>query len=203
MKPLIVGVFLAPVLVAAQSPDNGTVNVYFQQISAAGQLEGCSLVFTALEADYVYLRGQQIVVNGSIAIQTLSGDLLLTGKLGTRRFLDLGKWEAPEYFYFASANGTTAGKAKVMAAETAGYKLLLSRATEEPILGFVKDLVSAQEFTVGFNRVPQGQDVYTTIKMNVALKRDAAGNAQRVESNDTAQSFLSCVSKLTTSLGGK
>jgi hypothetical protein len=191
---------LFPCLAFGQALDNGTVDVYFQQISSAGRLEGCSLVFTALEADTAYLRGKQIIMNGSLAVRTLSpSSLFFTGKLGTRPFDQSTKWQEPEHFYFSTANGSTAGTAKVAASDTKGYRLLIAQ-MDEPVMTVIREMVETREFTVGFNRKPGGQDVYTTIKIATSLRKDATGVPQKVFTDETAKSFAGCLSRLADSL---
>jgi hypothetical protein len=209
MKALSALVFACPAWCFAQSLDSGTYDVYFQQLSRDGQLDGCSLVFTALANDTAYLRGEQIVMNGSLAIRTLSGeDLAFTGKLGTRQLLASSpKWDAPAHFYFSTRNGSTAGIAKVIESDTEGYRLLIGRATDDGFMRMLKDMAGTGEFTVGFNRKPGGQDVYSSIKMNVALTKDSNGVASRITNDETPRDFFKCMSrlaaKLSDRLGGK
>lgn len=194
-------VALAPVPSWAQL-DNGTVDVFFQELTASGALEGCSLVFSAIEQDYSYRSGKQVLMNGSVALRILDTKqgLVFAGKLGTRDLSVGSKWVKPAYFYFASAHGTTAGHAIITESGTEGYKLLLGDASAESILRLVQDMAERKEFRVGFNRKPGGQDVNTTIKMNIALKKDAAGHAQTVKNDETARDFFNCTSRLASSL---
>jgi hypothetical protein len=205
MKRLALALLLPTATLAGAQPlDDGTIDVYFQQISRQGMLEGCSLVFTALARDHAYLRGAQVVMNGSIAVRTLgNNDLLFTGKLGTRRWQGDGpskEWEAPAHFHFATKNGSTAEHAKITQAETPGYKLLIARATEDGVFTLVKEMTATGEFTVGFNRKPDGQDVYSPIKINVALTRDERGNVIQTRNDETGREFAACLSRLAVDL---
>jgi len=200
MKAILIALAF-PALAGAQGVDNGTYDVYFQQLSRAGELEGCSLVFTAIVSDTAYLRGDQVVMNGSMAIRTLSRNgLSFTGKLGTRPLQNLAQWEAPSHFYFSTANGTTAGGAKVIPSDTDGYRLLVGNALDKKLLAILEDMSNKGEFTVGFNRKPQGQDVYTSIKMSAAVRKDANGAAVRYTNNETGKDFFECMSRLATKL---
>jgi hypothetical protein len=194
---------LLPCSIGAQTLDNGTVDVYFQPVTAQGRAEGCSLVFTSLERDFQYLQGQQVVLNGSIAIRVIDGnDLMFTGKLGTRPFVggSPGKWDAPAHFYFATRNGTTAGHAVIADSDTEGYKLLIGRVSNDNVMKLLKEMGETQTFTVGFNRRPGGQDVHSSIRMNVALKKDDRGNARQVLNDETPAQFFDCLARLASDL---
>lgn len=41
-----------------------------------------------------------------------------------------------------------------------------------------------------------GQDVLTTIKMNVSLKKDAQGNARLVQNGETPRAYADCIGRL-------
>jgi hypothetical protein len=187
-----------PACVAAQPMDQGTYDVYFQQLSAAGKLEGCSLVFTTIVNDTAYLNGAQVILNGSIAYRTFQkpNQLLFTGKLGTKPLLQQsGPWHAPSHFYFSTKSGSTAGRAKIVDADTPGYRLLIAD-TDEQTINMFGDMMNSGELTVGFNRTPAGQDIYSAIKLNVSLKKDAGGNAKTVQSNETPAQFNDCMGRL-------
>jgi len=65
----------------AQEDDSivGTISVSFQPIQVSGELQGCTLVYNAVQNDFAYLKGSQVV---SI------GHLLFTQKTETL-YLDL------------------------------------------------------------------------------------------------------------------
>jgi hypothetical protein len=199
LKPLFFTVMLMAAGVNAQQISNGTVDVYFQQLSSDGVLNGCSLVFTSLVSDTAYSKGAQIVMNGSIAIRIVKkGQISFTGKLGTKPFLDTtNKWIEPANFYFSSDSGTTSEAAKVIDSDTQGYKLLIGNAFEGGILELLKDILRTGEFTVGFNRKPGGQDVYTLVKVNTSLKSNPDGTGEREQSNATPLAFNRCLGRLT------
>lgn len=196
MKHLAIAWLLGPLIALGQPLENGTWDVENQDITVEGRLEGCSLVFTALTTDYAYLSGQQVVLNGSIALRTLdSKDLLFTAKLGTRQLTASGtsQWERPVHFHIFSKTGSTAGRVKIMDAETPGYRLLRGRATDSEILALIMEMTESAEFGVGFNRKAGGQDVRSQINMNVRLRPDGNGGARRVASNETPVAFATCV----------
>jgi hypothetical protein len=191
--------------------NDGTVDVYHEELRAEGRLEGCSLVFSSLKRDTAYLGGQQVLVNGSFAIRTLDRpDLFLTGKLGTKRInkdgTPAGAWERPVHFYFSTRTGSTA-TSNIQDAETAGYRLAVVRATDEPVMRFLKELSQTGEFTVGFNRKAGGQDVLSQIKLDVSLKQDASGTGVISTDPTTRPKFADCLSRvlddLAKRLGGR
>ena len=196
-RVLLLVVVLASAANAQQMP-NGTVDVYFQQLSRGGVPEGCSLVFTALTADTAYLKGAQVTMNGTIAIRSLDGKrLMFTGKLGTRTFEQQdSKWLEPHHFYFSSNTGTTAGKSKIAASETVGYKLLIADAREPSIARLMSDISKTGEFIVGFNRREKGQDVYTKVELSKSLTQHANGTAQITTNPNTEKEFDTCVLRL-------
>lgn len=191
----------------AQTLPNGTIDVYFQQLSRGGVMEGCSLVFTALTQDTAYLKGAQVTMNGSIAVRTIDGlRLSFTGKLGTRVFdstISKSTWTAPHYFYFTTTNGTTAGKVKVVAGETPGYKLLIGSATDDAISSLVLDIAKTGRFVAGFNRKAGGQDVYSIIDISTSLKQGPDGAAQITTNANTQKDFDGCFVRLISDLRAK
>lgn len=189
----------------AQQMPNGTVDVYFQQLSRNGVLDGCSLVFTALTTDTAYLNGAQVTMNGSIAVRDLDGKrLMFTGKLGTRTFEQQdSKWSEPHYFYFATKTGTTAGKSKIAASETTGYKLLIADAMEPSITRLLVDIAKTGGFTVGFNRKENGQDVYVKVDLSKSLKQLANGAAQITVNPNTEKDFDVCIQQLVSDIQTK
>lgn len=198
LKALVLTTVFFATGVNAQQFSNGTVDVYFQQLSRDGVLDGCSLVFTSLVSDTAYSKGAQIVMNGSIAIRNLrKGQLSFTGKLGTKPFLDTtNRWIEPANFYFSSDSGTTAKVAKVIDSETKGYKLLIGDAFNDSIWTLIEDIINTGEFTVGFNRRPGGQDVYTRVTINTASQSNPDGTVQKTQTTVTPLAFNACFGRL-------
>jgi len=180
----------------AQDMPDGTVDVYYQPQSADGQLNSCMLVFTSLVRDHATMKGAQVIVNGSIAIRKIGAErLMFTGKLGTRPFSAQNQWQAPAHFFFATANRSTAGLAKIADAESPGYKLLIAPMGDE-IIQFLEEMGRSGEFTVGFNRKAGGQDVRVPVKIAVSLTKDVNGSAVKVDNEKTRVDFYACLSKL-------
>jgi len=188
---------LLPVTVGAQDLLDGTYDVYFQQLSMAGKLEGCSLVFTGLTRDSAYLKGAQVIVNGSLAYRTLDREntFVFAGKLGTKPLLaPKSPWSAPTHFHFATKSASTAGKGKIMAGES-GYRLLLTHVDDE-LTRFLEEMTSSGGFVVGFNRKEGGQDVLAPIRLDVSLTKDSNGNAIQKRNDQTANDFMDCIGRL-------
>lgn len=197
----VAAAILWPFAAIAQPLDSGTVDVYFQQLSREGKLDGCSLVFTSLVNDYMYLNGAQVIMNGSIAVRAMSNkSIAFTAKLGTKPFLrNSPKWDAPVHFYVATKTHSTAGRANFVDGDHEGYRLLITQ-LDSNFAGMFKEMVETHQFTVGFNRKPGGSDVYTVVKMNVQLTKDANGNAAQVINEETAPQFFDCVGDLAKSI---
>jgi hypothetical protein len=196
MKNLIAAAALfSSMSASAQDLPDGTVDVYFQQVSEGGALRGCSLVFTTVTRDFATLKGAQVILNGSFAFRfEKSGAAVIVGKLGVRQLTDAA-WTAPEHFFFEAEGKSTAPHAKFSKAENEGYKILFT-----PLKGEVTDLVGELlkngSMTIGFNRRPGGMDVLAPIRLNVQLTKDQSGTAIQVTSDETPKAFASCVSRL-------
>lgn len=190
-----------PLAFAARTQDHGTYDVSFQQLSTAGRIEGCSLVFTGLVRDSHYLRGEPVVLTGSIALRTLDrpDTLVFTGKLGTKPLSPPGAaWEAPSHLHFKTKTANSAGKGKILDGEP-GYRLLLAKADAD-LMRFVEEMLQQGGFVVGFNRKPGGQDVLAPIQLNVSAGTDASGNSIQRRNDKTAADFADCLGRLVDSL---
>jgi hypothetical protein len=196
MKSLLLLLLLACVTAFAEDVPDGPIDAYFQQGSSDGKLESCSIVFTSVTRDFATQKGARVIVNGSFALRKVEPErIFVSGKLGTRIFPTGAAWEEPAHFFFATANRSTAGRAKMAASDTAGYKLLIA-ALDNEMAEFVNEMLASGQFTVGFNRRSGGQDVTVPVKLAVSLQKDASGNAQTVNNPETYKQFLACMGKL-------
>ena len=194
---------LLPLALQAQAQDSGTYEVYFQPLSIAGKLEGCSLVFTGLVRDFFYSKGAQVIVNGSIGYRTLNrpDSLMFAAKLGTKPLMQGGgssDWVAPSHFHFATKSASSAGKGKLVDGEP-GYRLLVTHADRD-MLRFLEEMVDAGGFVVGFNRKPGGQDVLLRIQLDVSVTEDASGNTVQVRNEETVADFMTCIGQLVSAI---
>lgn len=197
MKLRMLLVALFPVCAMGQSLDDGTYDVFFQEVTKAGRLEGCSLVFSALARDYVHFNGEQFILNGNVAIQTFKGDdLYFTAKLGLKRLLNQKAGHLPPAeFYVASGGYSTAGKAKFADSDVPGYRLLITD-LDDAVPKMLSAISETGKFRLGFNQKPGGMDLNSTIDVSVSLTRDANGNAQRLVNHETQRDFGDCVARL-------
>lgn len=197
IKPTFLAIGLLVAGAAAAQDADGTWDVYFEETTVEGKLEGCMLVFTSVIYDHAYKKGAKIVVNGSVALRDMGADWLLTGKLGTRELEGSpDAWSRPNHFYFSTPKGSTAQGAKMFNGEAQGYKLSVVSALTPGATAFVTDTMERGQFVVGFNRKPGGIDVKTTINMNVALKTSEPGRGTRVKNEATQRDWGDCVSRL-------
>ena len=94
---------------AADDSVFGTHWVKFEPFQVAGQLKGCSLVYMAVVADRMYLKGDQVAANGAIRIEvTAENRLALIFKIGLKNISKNTGFERPIFAYLQTANGSTA-----------------------------------------------------------------------------------------------
>jgi len=74
----------------------GTHWVKFQQVQAGSELQGCSLVFLAVQEDRAYLDGNHVAVSGSINVRSAPDAAILLGlKVGLRNITRGSPYERP------------------------------------------------------------------------------------------------------------
>ena len=78
---LIALLLLASTAWAADDSVLGTHWVKFEPFQVAGQLKGCSLVYMAVVADRMYLKGDLVAANGAIRIEVTAENRLAMGDL--------------------------------------------------------------------------------------------------------------------------
>lgn len=203
---LVLALFAIPLLAGAQM-DSGTVDVYFQRQTAEGKLFGCSMVFTSLTNDHMYLRGQQVIVNGSFSVSALRDQSFsFTSKLGTKPFLSAPSvgWAAPNHFYFSTQTKSTAGKSQMLSGSgtTPGYLLAIAPLDKE-IMELFHEMAETGKLTVGFNRSPRGSDVHAEIEISTSLVRDDRGQAVKKKNSQTCMDFFDCIAQLAQNAGAK
>jgi hypothetical protein len=185
----------------AQDLPDGTVDVYFEPQSVEGQLRSCSLVFTALVRDFTTQRGTQYIVNGSLAVRKMDEKdrFMLSGKLGTRPFMAQNAWEPPAYFFFATANRSTAGHAVIADSETRGYKLMIAPMNTE-VIQFLKELGAAGSSSRGLTarEVPKtcGRRSRSMLRSSATPMGGASRSSMRRPAQTSSLASQSCSSRI-------
>jgi hypothetical protein len=208
MRRLIPGVVLACVVLSATAADDsifGTHWVKFQPVQVSGQLQGCSLVYLAVQADRVYLNGNPVGVNGSIVLRsTQDNRLALTLKIGLRDMTKGSSFERPAFAYLQTASGATAKVRQQSVDGDEGYRLFVYDATDPVILEIVKEMIGSSNVTIGYNRSKGEMDVLVQLDFTV-VDSDYMANqkVKRKHSLESAIGFSDCVGKVVDDVLGK
>lgn len=207
MRRLVVGVMLActaPNATAADDSIVGTHWVKFQPIQVGGALQGCELVFLAVAADRVYLKGNHVAVNGSIVFGGTGKAPGLTLKIGLKDLTLGSPFERPAFAYLQTASVSTA-KAKQQSFDgEEGYKVFVYSATDTAILGMLKEMMSTSKVTIGYNRKSGGMDVLVPLDLMVTdSEYTGTQKVLRKHSPDAALGFADCNVKVIDSILGK
>jgi hypothetical protein len=207
MRSLVVGmVLLCTSLISAAADDSiiGTHWVEFQPVQAGGSLTGCQLVFLAVTADRVYLNGNPVGVNGTIALQGSDNNLLLMLKAGLKD-LTLGTpFERPAFAYLQTPSASTAKAEQQSADGEGGYKLFVYRATDEEVLRLLQEMMDAGKVTIGYNRKKGGLDVLVPLDLTVVGSEYTKNEkVLRKHSYDALTGFTDCCVKVIEHVVGK
>ena len=174
----------------------GTYNVTFQPIQIEGALEGCSLVFNAVKADFVYLNGALIVANGNISVGANNGVLALMLKVGIKELLGDKKMVRPNFAYLQTANYSTAGVQQEFMDGNEGYKLHFYPFADNAIMSLFDEMMRVKKVTLAFNREKGGMDVLIPIEFDIAESNVVGNKVNRVRTNKTMSDFTGCFGKL-------
>jgi hypothetical protein len=196
----IVGCISAAPLGAVAQDDTsifGTHAVVFQPIRAGGLLEGCTLVYRAVQADHVYKSGQPVVIIGNIGIHQYGARVILALKIGVR---DLGAPNAPitrpHFAYLLTDKSSTAQISHQSREGDEGYRLIVV-ALEDSVTALVLEMAEAGKVTIAFNRRESGMDVLVPVDLMVHDAEYAnSGAVMRKRSPDSMMKFLDCFQQI-------
>lgn len=183
----------------AQTDDSiaGTHAVTFQPTQVGGTLEGCALVYRAVQFDHAYLGGQPIVAVGNIGVHQTGGRMGLTLKVGVKALSGDAPFVSPTFAYIQTKNASTA-KVKQSGQEVEkGFRYTAYSLFDPTVLAVFDDMVKSHKVTIAFNRKVNGLDVMIPIDLDVIDATYPGGNTvTRVRSKETMGDFLGCYKKL-------
>lgn len=174
----------------------GTYPIAFQSVQAGGTLKGCSLVYTALVADFAYLRGQPVMVNGNISTFHESGSVVLGFKVGVKEIGEGKQWTRPHFAYLQTASRSSAKERGVQKDADEGYRLFVYSLYEPKILELLGELVESRRVTLAFNRKEGGLDVLVPLELDVIEANSVGTKVTRKRSGERVSEFLACFQKL-------
>ncbi len=202
MRRLILGVMLTCVvlnagvsLANAQEDDSiyGTHSVVFQPIQASGELQGCSLVYRAVQADHAYLGGNPVVIVGTIGVHQFGGNLGLNLKIGVKDLTGDHPIVRPNFAYLQTKTKSTAkAKQKAMDGDE-GYRLFAYSLFDPSVMELLLEMTDSRKVTVAFNRAKGGMDVLVPIDLDIVDAEFAGGDRViRKRTKETLANFDEC-----------
>ena len=192
---LIALLLLASTAWAADDSVLGTHWVKFEPFQVAGQLKGCSLVYMAVVADRMYLKGDLVAANGAIRIEvTAENRLAMTFKIGLKNISKNTGFERPNFAYLQTSNGSTAAARQEAVDGDEGYKLFAYTATESKVQKVLTELLDSNRLLIGYNRNRGGGDVLLPLDlMIVDSEYTAEQKVIRKSEPSTVIGFTDCL----------
>lgn len=176
----------------------GTYGVVFQPVQVGGDLQGCSLVYNAVQADFAYLNGEPVVILGNIGFHQYGAKLMLTLKVGVKGLKDNGAIDRPNFAYLQTKSYSTA-KVKQQSHEgDEGYRLFAYSLYDAPVMNLFNEMMDSGKVTVAFNRKKDGLDVVVPVDLDVIGAEYPGGDiVVRKRSKETLENFTNCFLTLT------
>jgi hypothetical protein len=177
----------------AQEDDSiiGTISVAFQPIQVSGELQGCTLVYNAVQNDFAYLKGSPIVSAGHLLFTQRNGNLIFGFKLGVKSLNGDNPFVRPNFAYLQTASFSTS-KIKVLSVDgDIGFKFF-AYSLDEQVLGLYTEMLESGKITIGFNRKKGGMDVLVPIDLYVTDVEAQGSKFIRKRSNEQLQKFTEC-----------
>ena len=205
MRNIIFGAALICFTLNASAADDsvfGTHWVKFQPIQVAGDLQGCQLTFLTVTADHVYLKGNQVAINGSIALSVNDRALGLMLKVGLKDLSSPSStFERPTFAYLQTVSGSTAQSRQKSKDGEEGYKLFVYNATDNNTMKVLTELTTSGKASIGYSRKVGGMDVLVPLDLMVA-DSEYTQNQQvvRKRSPAAAKSFGECTERIISSV---
>lgn len=204
MRKLILVVMLTCVVIRlahAQEDDSiaGTHSVVFYPVQVGGELQGCTLVYKAVQHDSAYLDGSPVVIIGNIGIGQRGANLALTLKVGVKNLMGNGTIVRPNFAYLQAKSYSTARVKQQARDGDEGFRLYAYSLFDSAVLGIYGEILNAGKVTVAFNRRKGGMDVLVPIDLYVADAEYPGGDkVVRKRSSEALDNFTSCASTLAT-----
>lgn len=179
----------------AQTDDSiaGTHAVIFQPVQVSGTVEGCTLVYRAVQFDSVYLNGSPVVAVGNIGVQQHGGNMIVTFKIGVKNLAGNAPFVRPNFAYLQTKSGSTAKVKQQSRDGDDGFKLYVYSFFDPTVQKIFDEMIRAEKITIGFNRTPKGMDVLVPIDLDVIDATYPGGTkVSRVRTNETMKDFMGC-----------
>ena len=201
MKRIIATLFLFSFATLANALDDdsiiGTHSVSFQPIQVGGELQGCTLVYMAVQYDSAYLDGSPVVIVGNIGTGQFGANVILTLKVGVKNLVGNGPIVRPNFAYLQTKSYSTAKvKQKAMNGDE-GFRLYAYSLFDPTVLNLYAEIMGSGKVTVGFNRKKDGMDVLVPIDLSVSDAESPDGDkVVRKRSNEAVSNFAICSTTL-------
>jgi hypothetical protein len=201
MKRIIATLFLFSFanLANAQDDDSiiGTHSVRFQPIQIGGELQGCTLVYMAVQYDDVYPDGSPVKIIGNIGINQFGADVILTLKVGVKNLVGKGAIVRPNFAYLQTKSYSTAKVKQQAMNGNGGFRLYVYSLFDSTVINLYGEIVDSGKVTLAFNRKKGGIDVLVPIDLSVSDAEYQDGDkVVRKRSNDAMSNFVKCSATL-------
>ena len=180
----------------------GTSSVEFFEVSRAGKVEGCSLVYKAVFPDVVYRSGALQVAVGNITFNVIGKKTVgLSLKVGTRPLLDANApFEPPNFAYLVTSNGSTARVEQTSANLDDGFKLFVYSFVDPSFPKIFQGLLQDEVVKIAFNRTDNGVDQQFDVDLRVESSHLVDGKIERIRSEKSIVQFIECLDPLMNSI---
>jgi hypothetical protein len=199
MITLMVVLFFNSAL-ASQDDDSiyGTHSITFQPVQRGGNLQGCTLVYLAVQADHVYLGGEPIGVIGNIGLHQYGFNLGLGMKIGVINNMTKRVIMRPNFAYLQTKSYSTA-KVKQQSHEgDEGYRLYYYSLFDESVMKLFNEMIDTKKVTIAFNRKKGGMDLLVPVELDVVdVEYPEGDKVVRKRSNQALDDFTKCFLTLT------
>ena len=174
----------------------GTNKVVFQPLQANGALYGCSLVYSAMQADYAYRQGRPVIINGSISVQRFATGEVVGLKIGVTDITETTR-ARPYFAYMQTSVATTANIPHQKSDGDAEGFLLIGMSLNEASMNFLVKMLELGEITIGFNYKEGGMDVLVPIDLKVFdVELLPTGHYLRKRSVEALENFSGCFAEI-------
>ena len=183
---------------ANAQPDDtiyGTWSVAFQPVQVQGKEQGCSLIYTAVQADHAYLNGRPIAINGNISTHRFGTQMIFGLKVGIKDLtIPNATFTKPNFAYVQTRTRSTAGLRQEVREGDEGYLLVAIGLAQA--MDLVVEMLSESKVTIGFNRQPKGLDVLVPVDLSVFDAVEASGSrVERRRSDAAVVGFTECLER--------
>ena len=201
MKRIIATLFLFSFANIANALDDdsiiGTHSVKFQPIQVGGELQGCTLVYMAVQYDDAYPDGKPVVIVGNIGTGQFGANVILTLKVGVKNLVGNGPIVRPNFAYLQTKSYSTAKVKQSARNGDEGFRLYVYSLFDPKVLDLYKEIMDSGKVTVGFNRKKDGMDVLVPIDLSVSDAESPDGDkVVRKRSNEAVSNFAICSTTL-------